>query len=93
MVALYVDLMIRFLEVVAPLLPSLHNGQELPMVRGVVLFGTWAFSSIDVDRSVRALTTVFGLICIGVVIIRMRLQTWMRMIVGVDVYVRLSLEI
>jgi len=51
MVALYEDLMIRSLEVVVPLLQSLHNGQELPIVRVVVLFGTYSFSRVDVDRS------------------------------------------
>jgi len=35
----------------------------------------------------------FGLIGIRLVIIGIQLQTWMRVIVGVDVYVRLSLEI
>jgi hypothetical protein len=42
---------------------------------------------------VRAHTPAFGLIGIRVVIIGIRMQTWMRVIVGVDVYVRLSLEI
>ena len=42
---------------------------------------------------VRARTPAFGLIAIGVVIIGIRLQTWMQVIVGVDVYARLSLEI
>ena len=35
----------------------------------------------------------FGLVGIRVVIIEIRLLTWMLVIVGVDVYVRLSLEI
>jgi len=34
-----------------------------------------------------------GLIGIGMVIIGIRLQTWMRVIVDVDVKIRLSLEI
>jgi len=51
MVALYEDLMIRSLEVVAPLHHSLHDGQELPIVRVVVLFGTCAFLRVEVDRS------------------------------------------
>jgi len=42
---------------------------------------------------VRACTQVFSLIGIRVVIVGIRLQTWMRVIVGVDVYVRLLLEI
>jgi hypothetical protein len=42
---------------------------------------------------VRARRPAFGLIGIRVVIIGIRLQTWMRVMVGVDVYVRLSLEI
>jgi len=51
MVALYEDLIIRSLEVLAPLLDSLQDGQELPIVRVVVLFGTCAFSRVEVDRS------------------------------------------
>jgi hypothetical protein len=50
MVALYEDLVIRSLEGVAPLLHCLHDGQELPIVRVVVLFGTCAFSRVEVDR-------------------------------------------
>jgi len=37
------------------------------------------------NNSVRARTPAFGLIGIRVVIIGIRLQTWMRVIVGVDV--------
>jgi len=51
MVALYEDLMIRSLEVVAPLLHSLHDGQELPIVHVLVLFGTCGFSRAEVDWS------------------------------------------
>ena len=51
MFALNEDHMIRSLEVVAPLLLSLHDGQELPMVCVVVLFGTCAFSRVEVDQS------------------------------------------
>jgi hypothetical protein len=51
MVALYEDLMVRSLEVVAPLLQSLHDGQELSIVRVVVLFGTCAFPRVEVDWS------------------------------------------
>jgi len=51
MVALYEDLMIRSLQVVAPLLHSLHDGLDLPIVRVVVLFGTCPFWSVEVDRS------------------------------------------
>jgi hypothetical protein len=51
MVAMYEDLMIRSLEVVARLLHSLHDGQELPIVHVVVLFGTSAFSRVEVNRS------------------------------------------
>jgi hypothetical protein len=43
--------MIRSLKVVAPFLDSLHERQELPIVRIVVLFGTCAFSTIEVDCS------------------------------------------
>jgi hypothetical protein len=42
---------------------------------------------------VRARMPASGLIGIRMVIIGIRLQTWMRVIVDVDVYVRLSLEI
>jgi len=42
---------------------------------------------------VRSRTPVFGLVGIRMVIIGIRLQTLMRVIVGVDVYVRLSPEI
>ena len=58
MVALYEDLMTRSLEVVAPLLHSLHNGQEFPIVRIVVLFGTCAFSREEVDWSVNPETVI-----------------------------------
>jgi hypothetical protein len=51
MVALYEDLMIHSLEVVAPLLHSPHDGQELLIVHVVVLFGTCAFSRVELDRS------------------------------------------
>jgi len=51
MVALYGDLMIRSLEVVAPLVDGLHDGQELPIVCVTVLFGTCAFWRVEVDRS------------------------------------------
>jgi len=43
--------MTQSLEVVAPLLLSLHDGQELPSIRVVVLFGTSAFSRVEVKRS------------------------------------------
>jgi hypothetical protein len=49
MVALYKDLMIRTLEVVAPWVHSLHDGQELQIVYVIVRFGTSAFSRVEVD--------------------------------------------
>jgi len=58
MVALYENLMIRSLEVVAPLLHSLYARQELPNVRVGVLFGTCAFSRVEVDRSENPETVV-----------------------------------
>ena len=51
MIAMYEDLMIWSLEVVVPLLHSVHNGQDLPIVRVVVLFGTLEISAVEVDRS------------------------------------------
>jgi len=51
MVALYENHMIRSLKVVTPLLHSLHDGQELSTIRVVVLFGTCAFSRVEVDRT------------------------------------------
>jgi len=58
MVALYKDLVIRSLEVVTPLLHSLHNGQEVPIARVAVLFGTRAYSGGEVDWSENAETFV-----------------------------------
>ena len=49
MVALYEDLMIHSLQVVTPLLQSLHDGQELQIISVVVLLGTWAFSEVEAD--------------------------------------------
>jgi len=51
MVVLYEDLMIHSLKVVAPLLHSPHDGQDFPIVSVVVLFSTFAFSRVEVDRS------------------------------------------
>jgi hypothetical protein len=51
MVTLYEDLMVRSIEGVAPLNDSLHNGEELPIVHVVVLFGTCAFPILEVDWS------------------------------------------
>jgi len=50
--------MIRSLEVEAPLLHSLHNGQEIPIVCVVVLFGTCAFSRVEVYRSENPKTVI-----------------------------------
>jgi len=58
MVTLYKDIMISPHEVVAPLLHSLHDGQELPIVSVVVLFGTCAFSRVEVDQSENRKTVV-----------------------------------
>jgi hypothetical protein len=43
MVALCEDLLIGSLQIVAPLLHSLYDAQELPIVHVIVLFGTSAF--------------------------------------------------
>ena len=51
MVTFYHDLMIRFLEVVVPLLYSLHHDQEHPIIYVMVQFGTCRFLRVDVDRS------------------------------------------
>jgi len=51
MVALYEDIMICSLQIVAPLFHSLDDGQELPIVRVVVLFSICALSRIEVDCS------------------------------------------
>jgi hypothetical protein len=40
MAVLYEDLVIRSLEVVMPLLHTIEDGQELMILRVVVLFGT-----------------------------------------------------
>jgi hypothetical protein len=58
MVALYEDIVIRSLEVVAPLLHSRHDGQELLIVRVLVLFGTCAFWRVEVDWSVNPETVI-----------------------------------
>lgn len=50
MVALYEIIMTRSLTVVAPLLYSLHDGQELPIICVIVVFRTCAFSRVEVDR-------------------------------------------
>jgi len=42
--------MIDAFEVVPPLFHRFHNGQELPIVSIVVLFGRGAFSGIEGDR-------------------------------------------
>ena len=49
MVALDQDLVISALEIVSPLFCCLHNRQELPIVRVVVLFGGRAFSRVEID--------------------------------------------
>jgi hypothetical protein len=48
-VALYQDLVICPLEVVSPLLHRLHDREEFPIVRVVVLFGSGAFSRLEID--------------------------------------------
>jgi hypothetical protein len=58
MVALYEDLMIRSRKVVAPLVDSLHNRQEVPIVRVVVLLGTCACSRVEVGRSENSETVI-----------------------------------
>jgi len=56
--ACYEDLMIRSLEVVTPLLHVLNNGQQLQIVCVVVLFGTWAYSRVEVDLAENSETVV-----------------------------------
>jgi hypothetical protein len=58
MVSLFEDLMIRSIQVVVPLLQSLHDGQELPILRVIVLFRTCAFSRVEVDFSDNAETVI-----------------------------------
>jgi hypothetical protein len=43
--------MIRSLKGVAPLLHSCNDCQECPIIRAIVLFGTCAFSKLEVDQT------------------------------------------
>ena len=43
------DLLIGALEIVSPLFHFLQNGQELPMVQVIVLFGGGAFPRVKID--------------------------------------------
>jgi hypothetical protein len=45
------DLLVRSLDVVAPLIQCLHDGQELLIVHVVVLFRTCAFPRVEVEWS------------------------------------------
>jgi hypothetical protein len=57
-VALYHDHMIGSLEIVSPLPQGLHDGQLLPIVRVIVLFGRGEISRVEVDRSGNAETVI-----------------------------------
>lgn len=46
---MYEDLIIPSHKVVVPLLNSLNDAQELPILHGVVMFGRCAFSRAEVD--------------------------------------------
>jgi hypothetical protein len=47
---LYEDYIFHSIEVLAPLLLSLHDGQELPIVHVVVLLSTYSYNRVEVDR-------------------------------------------
>jgi hypothetical protein len=49
-IALHQDLMLGTFEVVSPLFHRVHDHWDLPIVRVVVLFGSAAFSGVEVER-------------------------------------------